>query len=60
MPRISEYFGIYVYMYFDDVGQHSLPHIHVRHGEHKAVYDIQNGDVLAGKLKTRQHKLVLT
>ncbi|MHC4473302.1 MAG: DUF4160 domain-containing protein, partial [Planctomycetota bacterium] len=30
MPRISEFFGIAVYMYFDD---HSPPHFHARYAE---------------------------
>lgn len=38
MPRISEFYGLFVYMYFymyfRDVQQHHAPHIHVRYGEY--------------------------
>lgn len=30
MPKISEFFGIYIYMYFED---HAPPHFHALYGE---------------------------
>ena len=50
MPRISEFYGIFIYMYFQDVGQHHAPHVHVRYGEYKAVFAIETGERLAGRL----------
>ena len=58
MPRISEFFGIFVYMYFQDVRQHHTPHIHIRYGEYKATYSIETGERLAGRLGNRQTKRV--
>lgn len=58
MPRISEFFGIFVYMYFHDVQQHHTPHVHVRYGEYKAVFSIETGERLAGRLGPRQTKRV--
>jgi hypothetical protein len=31
MPRISEFFGILIYMYWFDNQQHKLPHLHARY-----------------------------
>ena len=44
MPRISEFYGIFVYMYFLDTRQHHTPHVHVRYGEYKASFSIETGD----------------
>ena len=55
MPTISEFYGIYVQMYFDD--KH-VPHFHAIYGEHRALIDIATGKVLAGSLPPRAHKLV--
>lgn len=58
MPRISEFFGIIIYIYFDDVGQHHTPHIHARYGEYVAVYSIEDGRILAGRMKEKQTRRV--
>ena len=58
MPRISEFFGIFIYMYFRDTRQHHAPHIHVRYGEYKASFSIETGERLAGRLGNRQTKRV--
>jgi hypothetical protein len=36
-----------------------LPHIHVEYQGQKAVYSIPDGDVLAGSLPLKKHKLVV-
>ena len=56
MPLISEFFGISIYMYYED---HNPPHFHAIYNEHKALIDIQNGCVYKGSLPTAQIKLVL-
>lgn len=58
MPRISEFHGIVVSIYFDDVGRHSRPHFHAQYAEHRAVYGIPETDLLAGSLPRRQQRLV--
>lgn len=58
MPRISEFYGIFIYMYFLDVQQHHAPHIHVRYGEYKAVFSIQTGVRLAGRMNPKQTKRI--
>ena len=57
MPRISEFFGIVVLMYWKDVKRHHAPHFHVRYSGDEAVIDF-NGNLLAGQLSPRAKKLV--
>lgn len=49
MPEISRFFGIVIYMYFED---HNPPHIHVRYQGKKAMFDF-NGNILGGDLGSR-------
>lgn len=58
MPRVSEFFGIVIAIYFDDIGQHNRPHFHATYAEHRAVFGIPEGDVIAGSLPSRQRRLV--
>lgn len=56
MPQISEFFGINIYMYYED---HNPPHFHAVYGEYKALINIIDGNVLKGSLPSKQVKLVL-
>ena len=58
MPRISAFFGIIIYIYFDDVGRHHTPHIHARYGEYSAVFSIEDARILAGHMKGKQIRRV--
>ena len=58
MPRVSEFFGISIYLYFDDRSQHAVPHIHAIYRGNEAVYSIENGIRLAGQLPRRQDRQV--
>ena len=58
MPELSRFYGIVITMYSEADGNHSLPHIHVRYGNMRAVYSLQ-GELLRGKMPSKQHKLVL-
>lgn len=57
MPRISEFFGIAIYMYWFDTKHHKLPHFHALHGGRMAAFDLK-GNALAGSLGKRADKLV--
>lgn len=59
MPTISMFYGILIRMFFYDIEKHKTPHIHAEYQGQSAVYDIQNGDVLAGELPLKKHKLVV-
>ena len=56
MPKLSEFFGISVYMYW---GDHGPPHFHARYSGEKASIGIDDLSVLAGKLSPRALGLVM-
>jgi len=56
MPRISEFFGIVIRMFYND---HWPPHFHAEYGEHEAVYRIETIEILRGGLPRRAHALVV-
>jgi hypothetical protein len=47
VPRLSEFYGIVIFMYFAD---HNPPHFHAVYGEHEALITVANGAVLSGGL----------
>ena len=59
MPTISMFYGILIRMFFRDTDKHHLPHIHADYQGMVAVYSIPDGSVLAGKLPSNKHKLVV-
>jgi len=56
MPIISDFFGIFIRMFFDE---HAPPHFHAQYGEFKATIDIQKLTLMKGKLPRRALELVL-
>ena len=56
MPRISQFFGIVIAMFFND---HAPPHFHAVYGEHEASLTIDSLEVLEGALPRRALALVL-
>jgi uncharacterized protein DUF4160 len=55
LPRISEFYGIAIYMYYSD---HPPPHFHAIYGADEAVIAIGSNRVLAGSLPRRALSLV--
>ena len=55
MPEVSRFFGIVIYMYYDD---HNPPHFHARYGTQEASLAITSLEVLAGRLSPRVRGLV--
>jgi len=58
MPILSAFYGIVIRMYFFDNRQHKLPHIHAEFQGYRAVFSIDNGNMLGGGLPSKQRKLV--
>src|SRR5688572_12689082 len=56
LPKISEFFGIEIYMYFDD---HAPAHFHAVYAEHEAQIKIDDSSVLRGNLPPRGLGLVV-
>lgn len=55
MPRLSEFYGIVIYMYFAD---HNPPHFHAIYAEHEALVRIDDGSIVRGDLPRTAAKLV--
>jgi hypothetical protein len=55
LPRISEFFGIVITMYYND---HAPPHFHARYGEHEAQFAIESLTLLRGSLPSATVGLV--
>ncbi len=55
VPRLSEFYGIVIYMYFRD---HDPPHFHAIYGEHEALVRIDDGTIVRGELPRTASRLV--
>lgn len=55
MPRISEFYGIAIYMYYRD---HAPPHFHAIYGASEAEIEIETAEMIAGHLPRRAAALV--
>ena len=55
MPRLSIFYGIAIYLYYED---HNPPHFHARYAEHEARVIIATGELLDGSLPRRALRLV--
>ncbi len=56
MPRISEFYGIVIAMFYND---HEPPHFHAIYGEYRALVAVEPARVLNGELPRRATNLVL-
>jgi hypothetical protein len=56
VPRVSEFFGIVIYMYYDD---HPDPHFHAVYGGDEVQIRIKDLSVMAGWLPPRAMGLVI-
>lgn len=56
MPEISRFYGIVVYMFFNE---HYPAHFHVKYAEHAAVIGIETLAILSGYLPPRALGLVM-
>ena len=56
MPRVSQFYGVVIYMYFND---HLPSHFHAEYGSFEAVYAIDTLEVLRGQLPRRAHIMVI-
>jgi hypothetical protein len=58
VPRISSFYGITIWMYYDGFPHSGRPHFHAHYGEADASYDIEDFTVIAGQLPKRAQRLV--
>jgi hypothetical protein len=53
------FYGILIRMFFYDTDKHSVPHVHAQFQGDVGVYSIPDGELLAGKLPPKKHKMVV-
>ncbi len=58
MPSISAFYGIIVYLYFEDNKRHKLPHIHVKYSGDEVIVSIPDGKILDGGIRSAKMKLL--
>ena len=58
MATLSMFYGILISMFFRDNRQHHSPHIHVEYQDDTAIFSIPDGEIIEGKLKKPQLRLV--
>ena len=58
MPIVSQFYGIIIRMYYDDMDKHHMPHIHAVYAGQRAVYDF-NGNCIKGKMPNKQEKMII-
>ncbi len=56
MPSICHFYGIAIYLYYND---HAPPHFHAIYGEHDAAITIETFEVIEGYLPNRALALVI-
>ena len=56
VPRISSFYGIAIYMYYDD---HDPPHFHARYAGASAQVAITGAEVMTSTLPERAQRLVI-
>jgi Domain of unknown function (DUF4160) len=59
VPHISSFYGITIWMYYDEPHHLGRPHFHARYGEDEASIDIESLQTLAGRLPIRARRLVV-
>lgn len=57
MPILSTFYGIVIRMYFFDNKQHHVPHVHAEYAGEQAVFGIDDGEILAGRMPSGKVRL---
>ena len=56
MPRISSFYGIVIWMYWND---HNPPHFHATYGDYEVLINISDLSIYAGYLPARAYGLLM-
>lgn len=55
MPEISRFYGIVIKMFADE---HNPPHFHAEHGDYRATFSIETGQMIQGDFPPKKSALV--
>jgi hypothetical protein len=58
VPRISAFYGVVIWMYYDEIHHRGRPHFHATYAENEATIDIETLAIIAGELPPRARRLV--
>lgn len=58
MPELSNFYGIFVYMRYNDITKHYKPHVHVKYNGYEAVVSL-DGELLAGSFPKKQFRILV-
>lgn len=58
MPRISSFYGIVIWIYYDELHHRGRPHFHATYSGDEASIDIETLETIAGDLPARATQLV--
>ncbi|MDR3557302.1 MAG: DUF4160 domain-containing protein [Syntrophobacteraceae bacterium] len=56
MPSVCQFFGIVIYMYYND---HNPPHFHAEYTGGEVLINIQTLRVISGSISRRAHAMVI-
>lgn len=59
MPRISAFYGIVIWMYYDEMHHRGRQHFHATYGDDEATIEIEGLTIMAGVLPPRGQRLVV-
>jgi hypothetical protein len=57
MPSISSFYGIKIFIYWNEQSKHNLPHFHAYYGEYEATYTL-DGQRIVGIMPKTANKLI--
>lgn len=55
MPEISRFYGIVIFMYYND---HNPPHFHAKYGDDQAIFSISDMSIIEGSLPRRAVEMI--
>ncbi len=58
MPEITRFFGIIIRMFTETGERHHNPHLHAYYQDQMAVFALDPGKLISGKIPRRQQRLV--
>lgn len=58
MPQLSSFYGISIWIYYDEIRHRGRPHFHAAYGDAEASFDMETLSLLAGDLPRPESRLV--
>jgi hypothetical protein len=59
MPKISEFYGIKIFIFWNEQGKHHIPHFHAVYNENQAAFTL-DGQIIIGSFPNMAKNLIKT